>query len=140
VTPNSDELSALVGQDVPDTAPGLTRAAGVLHDLGVTHVWVRRGTRGSLLSSRDGSGAATTTSLAAPAVDVVDVTGAGDAMTAAFVHALARGDDPERAVAFGQVAAALTVASPNTVRPDLTARLVDAELHRAGRRTTKENR
>jgi pseudouridine kinase len=140
VTPNSAELCALVDDEVPDTEAGIARAAHLLHDLGVTHVWVRRGTRGSLLSSRDDAGDTVTHALPAPRVEAVDVTGAGDAMTAAFVHALARGDDPARAATFGQMAAALTVASPDTVRPDLTARLIDAELHRAGRRTTEENR
>jgi pseudouridine kinase len=38
------------------------------------------------------------------------------------------------------MAAALTVASPETVRPDLTARLIDAELRKALRRKSKENR
>ena len=71
------------------------------------------------------------------------MTGAGDAMTAAFVHALLRGDSPLEATQFGQMAAALTVASTATVRPDLTATLVDTELHaQPGRpaRTVKEHR
>ena len=50
VTPNVDELAALVGRPVPDTVDGVARAARELHDRGVEHVWVRRGTRGSLLS------------------------------------------------------------------------------------------
>jgi pseudouridine kinase len=60
------------------------------------------------------------------------------------VHALLRGDSPVEAARFGQVTAALTVASPDTVRPDLSTRLVEAELRRTpfGRthraRTTKE--
>lgn len=92
---------------------------------------MRRGTRGSLLSSRRPDTRATVTTLPAPSpVEVVDVTGAGDAMTAAFVHALLRGDPPDQAARFGQIAAALTVASPQTVRPDLTANLVDQELRR----------
>jgi pseudouridine kinase len=76
--------------------------------------------------------------LSAPAVRVVDVTGAGDAMTAAFVHALLRGDSPLDAARFGQMAAALTVASPETVRPDLTPRLVDAELRSLARQRPHE--
>jgi pseudouridine kinase len=139
ITPNHDELGALVGDDVPPTKAGTARAARRLHGLGVQHVWVRRGVRGSLLSSQDDGGRASVTTLAAPPVQAVDVTGAGDAMTAAFVHALLRGDGPVDAARFGQMAAALTVASPETVRPDLTARLIDAEL-RKEQRTTKENR
>ena len=92
--------------------------------------------RGSLLSSLDDTGRASVVTLTAPPVKAVDVTGAGDAMTAAFVHALMRGDTPVDAARFGQMAAALTVASPDTVRPDLTARLIDAELRKSLRPKT----
>ena len=133
LTPNLDELSAIVGEPVAQTRVAIARAARRLHHQGVRNVWVRRGTRGSLLSSVDDQGRATVVTLAAPPVSAVDVTGAGDAMTAAFVHALMRGDDPVEAARFGQMAAALTVASPETVRPDLTPRLIDAELRKAQR-------
>lgn len=133
LTPNLDELAAIVGEDVPDTKIGIARAAAGLHERGVAHVWVRRGARGSVLSSRAGAGARPEVHLLpAPPTTLVDVTGAGDAMTAAFVHAHLRGDSPLDAVRFGQTAAALTVACPQTVRPDLTARLVDTELRRTG--------
>ena len=140
ITPNLDELSAIVGEDVADTKAAIGRAARVLHDLGVAQVWVRRGRRGSLLSGADDTGHLVVATLPAPSGHVVDVTGAGDSMTAAFVHALLRGDSPVMAARFGQQAAALTVASSETVRPDLSARLVDAELARATIPTTKENR
>src|SRR5690242_14538091 len=90
LTPNHDELAAIVGGPVPDTKVAITRAARVLHDRGVTHVWVRRGVRGSSLSSRGEDGRVTVTSLAAPSVRVADVTGAGDSVTAAFGHAWLR--------------------------------------------------
>jgi pseudouridine kinase len=59
---------------------------------------------------------------------VRDVTGAGDAMLAAFCHAVLGGAAPVEAAAYGHAAAALTVASPHTVRPDLTERLVASRL------------
>lgn len=153
ITPNIDELAALVDHPVADTVRDIGRAAAELHDLGVRHVWVRRGARGSLLSSapeapvaaetayRPGgvvaeSGAATTrpTVVTNTAVsrDVVDVTGAGDSMTAGFVHALLRDDDPSAAAAFGQATAALTTESAHTVRPDLTHALVTGRLSMQG--------
>lgn len=131
LTPNQDELAAILGRPVPDTAASAVKAAREIHRLGVTHVWVRRGLRGSILSSREENGRITVTHLDAPRVTAVDVTGAGDAMTAAFVHALLRQDMPAAAARFGQMAAALTVASADTVRADLTARLIDAELRTA---------
>jgi pseudouridine kinase len=134
ITPNLDEVAAILGRPVPDTAASVAKAAREVHDLGVTHVWVRRGVRGSILSSREQDGRITVTRLDAPRLAAVDVTGAGDAMTAAFVHALLRHDPPADAARFGQMAAALTVASPETVRPDLTPQLIDTAL-----RTAKEN-
>ncbi len=135
VTPNVDELAALVGARVADTVEGVRAAADVLHGRGVEHVWVRRGTRGSLLSVAPGSadaGSADAGSRAvlvgAPPVQVADVTGAGDSMTAGYVHALLDGADVVEAARYGQVLAALTCASPDTVRADLTAALVAAHL------------
>jgi pseudouridine kinase len=122
VTPNRDELAALT--DLPArTERQVARAARALHDRGVELVWVRLGVAGSLLSSTSGL-----VELAAVPAEVADVTGAGDAMLAAFCHALLAGAAPEEAAAYGHAAAALTVASPHTVRPDLTDRLVRSLL------------
>jgi pseudouridine kinase len=110
-TPNDDELIALGG-------------LAALHDRGVENVWVRHGADGSDYS--DGSGA--TTIPAVPVAEVLDVTGAGDAMLAGFCHALLAGAAPAAAAAYGHAAAALTVASPHTVRPDLTDELVRSLL------------
>lgn len=121
-TPNRDELAALTGLPT-GTRDEQESAARALHDRGVELVWVRLGPAGSLLSSRDG--VATLDSVSS---EVVDVTGAGDSMTAAFCHALLAGAEPAEAAAYGHAAAALTVASAHTVRPDLTDRLVRSHL------------
>ncbi|WP_296604861.1 carbohydrate kinase [Nocardioides sp.] len=118
MTPNRDELAALTGLPT-GTREEQEGAARALHDRGVELVWVRLGPAGSLLSSRDG-----VVTLASVSSEVVDVTGAGDSMTAAFCHALLTGAEPAEAAAYGHAAAALTVASAHTVRPDLTDRLV----------------
>jgi pseudouridine kinase len=142
VTPNIAELAALVGHDVADTIDEISRATSELHALGVRHVWVRRGARGSLLSSapsltdadaaddaaKAGTPRPTDTTNTAVSADVVDVTGAGDSMTAGFVHALLHDDDAVAAAAFGQATAALTTESAHTVRPDLTHALVTGRL------------
>ena len=130
VTPNVDELAALVGHPVADTVDDVRAAADVLHARGVEHVWVRRGTRGSLLSTPPATGDAGSRAVlvGAPAVDVADVTGAGDSMTAGYVHALLDGADVVEAARYGQALAALTCASADTVRADLTAALVAAHL------------
>lgn len=118
ITPNRDELTALTG--LPTAGEGeIRRAADQLHERGVTYVWVRLGAAGSLLSGPGGGDV-----IPAIPAEVVDVTGAGDAQLAAFCHALLQGADPAEAVRFGHAAAALTIASPQTVRADLTADMV----------------
>jgi pseudouridine kinase len=117
ITPNVEELGALVGAPVADAVPAIAAAAAQLHQRGVAHVWVSRGIRGSVLST---AGQAPMSLDAGPAPgSVVDVTGAGDALTAGFIHGLLCGHDPCEAACLGHRAAAFTVASPYTVRPDL---------------------
>ncbi|WP_148615390.1 PfkB family carbohydrate kinase [Nocardioides rubriscoriae] len=95
-----------------------------LGDVDAELVWERRGPDGSTLT-----GAAGTVDHPALLVeDVVDVTGAGDAMLGAFLHAWLGGATPAEAAAYGHAAAALTVASAHTVRPDLTDTLVRSLL------------
>jgi pseudouridine kinase len=105
ITPNEAELAAL-------------GSVASLHERGVEAVWVRRGAAGSVLSTSSSS-----VPLVAPPVTPVDVTGAGDAMLAAFCHLVLTGASLEEAAAYGHRAAALTVGSPNTVVPDLRARM-----------------
>ncbi|NNF64027.1 MAG: carbohydrate kinase [Acidimicrobiia bacterium] len=122
VTPNRDELAALT--DLPTrTDKQVIAAAQDLHDRGIELVWIRLGERGSLLSTPERA-----IELPAMPTTVEDVTGAGDSMLGAFCHVLLEGGSPEEAARFGHAAAALTIASPHTVRPDLTQRLVLAAL------------
>ncbi len=81
-TPNHDELLAWAGTDDVDAAREHAHAQGV------EVVWLREGAAGSTLHTGDGR----TTRLRLPPAEVVDVTGAGDAMLAAYVHRLRAGD------------------------------------------------
>jgi len=114
IKPNVDELAALTGVEVKDETHSIIAGARRLQERGVTYVWVSRGANGSLLV-----GPETVVEAVWPAAEVIDVTGAGDAMTAGFVHGLIAGAEPAQAARQGQLAAALTVASPQTVRADL---------------------
>lgn len=122
VTPNRDELAALT--DLPTRTDKQVRTAtAALHGRGIEVVWIRMGDRGSWLST-----GGELIEIPALPTTVEDVTGAGDSMLAAFCHVLLDGGSPEQAARFGHAAAALTIASPHTVRPDLTPRLIRAAL------------
>lgn len=115
VTPNTDELAALTGRPTSDWRASVDD----LHDRGVEHVWLRVGADGSWMCS---SGQEPAHLRAVPAT-VVDVTGAGDAMLAAWIATWLRGATPFDAAREGHRAAAATIESPHTVRPDLAAAL-----------------
>lgn len=101
-------------------ASELAELSGVDADI----VWERRGPDGSTLTGPEGA-----VDLPALFVDpVVDVTGAGDAMLGAFLHAWLGGATAAEAASYGHAAAALTVGSASTVRPDLTDELVRSLL------------
>ncbi|WP_246087887.1 carbohydrate kinase family protein [Nocardioides albertanoniae] len=118
VTPNQAELAALT--DLPtDTDTEIEKAVRSLHDRGVGVVWVRLGARGSVISYLD-----VYEEMPAVSADVLDVTGAGDAMLAAFTHEILRDVDLVEAARFGHAAAALTCGTHDTVRMDLSESLV----------------
>jgi pseudouridine kinase len=117
-TPNRDELLAWAGTDDIDAARDHA------HSQGIDVVWLREGAQGSTLHTGDG----TTTAIRLPEAPVVDVTGAGDAMLAAYVHRLRAGDTVAQAGWFAAAAAWLTVGSASTVRHDLTEDLVHGTL------------
>ncbi|RLV50065.1 carbohydrate kinase [Nocardioides mangrovicus] len=127
LTPTLDELTALAGTDGTDGTDNPDdpdAAAAWLLERDVEVVWLRRGEAGSTLYRR---GHAPET-VRLPPVSAVDVTGAGDAMLAAYVDALWQGADLVHAAWSGAAAAALTVASPVTVRPDLSRELIALTL------------
>lgn len=117
-TPTRDELAAFAGTG--DLDAGLARA----HDRGIALVWLREGPAGSRLFTADAAPVA----IPAHTGTVVDVTGAGDAMLAGYVHALLDGETPDGAARYGAAAAALTIASDQAVRSDLDDVLVRRTL------------
>lgn len=117
ITPTRTELVALTGED------DLDRGVDALHDFGVGRVWVREGASGSTLFVRG-----STTHVAAVPAEVRNVTGAGDAMAAAYVQALIAGHDDVTATRRGAAAAYLTITSEHTVRPDLSPALIEQVL------------
>jgi sugar/nucleoside kinase (ribokinase family) len=93
--PNQDEARALTGETEP------YRQAGCFLDAGASAVVVTRGLEGALLAVKG-----RVVELPAPAVDVVESSGAGDAFAAGFICGLVEGWPLERSFAFASAVGA----------------------------------
>lgn len=115
LSPNETELRILSGLDPDASADDAVLAEGLLAR-GVGAVVVTRGSAGALVVTRDGS-----RSIAAPRVEVVDSTGAGDAFNAALAARLLTGDSIADAAAWAVAAGALACTRSGVV-PSLPTR------------------
>jgi len=114
---NAGELAAWLGRPLGDEA-ALEAAMREVRALGARDVVVTRGAAGVLLTLPDGAIAR----LDAPAAEVVDVTGAGDAFAAAVCWSLAQDADTHDlllACRRGLALSKLTVGTLATVHPQL---------------------
>jgi len=110
------------------TAPGprVEAMARRLIESGLGAVVVTLGAAGALWASEGDS-----ERVPAPSARTRDVTGAGDALTAAALLGRVQGLALGQALRRGLAAAALTVESEHSVRPDLSPALIDSRLARA---------
>jgi pseudouridine kinase len=122
VTPNAVEAQALTGQPVNNVAQGII-AAKQLIAAGVQVAIITMADSGLVYATPDLSG-----HVPAIEVEVVDQTGAGDALTAAVVYALLNDIPLDEAVRLGVSAATLTLDSTETVRQDLSLESLYAQL------------
>ena len=114
ITPNASEASVLCESPVNNLGQAAA-AAQKLVSCGVHMVVITLAERGLYYATREGSG-----HIPAPRVDVVDATGAGDALTAGIVYGLTDGLPLDECMRLGVSAAVIALRSPETVSPDLT--------------------
>jgi pseudouridine kinase len=122
VTPDMDEAMALVGEELIGDE-GISYGARRLVNFGVELAVITLGAEGLYYATSDENGR-----LPAFPVDVVDPTGAGDALTAAVAYGLLENISPEEAVRLGMAAAAQTITCPATVCPDLDLEMLYERL------------
>jgi pseudouridine kinase len=114
ITPNAAEAEALCGLQVTGRESALV-AAQKLVSMGVQVAIVTLGATGLVYATSQESG-----HVPAIEVEIVDFTGAGDALTAALVFCLLNDFPINEAVRLGTSAAALTLQSRETVCPELS--------------------
>lgn len=112
---NRVEAAVLSGIDITDDA-SLQRAAQALLSAGVRQAVVTMGGEGALCASQEGL-----VRLPACRTDVANVTGGGDAFTAALARALMEGRPLEEAAKEGLAAGALAVSHRDTIHPRMHA-------------------
>ena len=113
ITPNAAEAEALTGLSLEDD--DAQRIARYLVSVGVGLAVVTLGERGLAYATSEESGR-----FPAIRTEVVDLTGAGDALTAGVIFGLLNDLEPVEAVRLGLSAATLTLKCAETVCPDLS--------------------
>jgi pseudouridine kinase len=121
-TPNAAEAEALSGLSVDDDEDAL-RVARYLVSLGVGLAVITLGEHGLAYATSEESGR-----LPAIRAEVVDPTGAGDALTAGVIFGLLNDLEPVEAVRLGLSAATLTLRCTDTVCSDLSLEKLYSQL------------
>lgn len=123
-SPNVPEASALTGDTFePTDREAAQAAAHRLVGMGVGVAVITLGEHGVVYADAKTHG-----HIPAIPTEIVDQTGAGDAMTAAIIFGLREGIPLDECVRLGVTAATLTLRSPDAVRPDLSVDLLYDEL------------
>ena len=122
VTPNELEAEALSGLPVRDVPTAITAAQRLVElGVGVALITLRDGS--TVYAAGDEVG-----HVPLPPAEVVDPTGAGEALAATVIYGLTNDIPLAESVQLGQIAAAVTLQSPETVTPELSLEYLYAQL------------
>ena len=131
MTPSRDELGSISGIKIDDDQDiDMVRAAEEIRRKGAKNVIVTLGERGIYVSSAGDyrGGERLDKFIKSYKGEVVDVTGAGDALVAGLVYGVFLGYPLEMAARFGLATAALTISSKEAVRRDLREGLLRSRI------------
>ena len=121
---NTDEAETIVGHKI-ENAIHYEKALQQLLQLGAEHVIITAGSKGVYAASTT----ITPRHFAAKVINKIeDVTGAGDAFVSAVIHSWLTGQSFETCIDAGLTNAKNTLASPYTVRPELSVDLLKNEM------------
>lgn len=105
ITPNRSEAEQATGIDITEEGDYERAAQYLFDDINVTQVVITRGSEGMSLFRSDGSDA----HVPAQAIEVFDVTGAGDTVVAALGLVIGAGEPSEQAIRLANLAGARAV-------------------------------
>jgi len=138
ITPSEDELESILGAEAEiddDVDIDIVGAAEELKGRGTRNVIVSLGKRGIYVSCgggvsdfSEGKQGKSGKFMMPYKGEVVDVTGAGDALVAGLVYGIYKGYSLEVAAKFGLGAAALTISTKEAVRRDLREDLLRSRI------------
>lgn len=126
IFPNRDELEILAEQSIA-THEDIVAASKSLLALGVGNVIATMGPEGVYVVNAKGA-----KHYAAYQVEVVDVTGAGDALVAGFMYGYHQTHDIDNAIQYGLACATLSLSTVHTVSPNMSISLLDEIIKRKG--------
>ncbi|MGM9927665.1 MAG: carbohydrate kinase [Bacillus sp. (in: firmicutes)] len=122
---NKDEAEALANMTIHEDADYM-KAAQLILNKGVENVVITRGSKGLLYATATGEKG----EIHPPAIDLVDVTGAGDSLVAGLIYAHLKGCSMKEACQYGIANSALTIQSSETVNVNLNEKqLQEAYTH-----------
>ncbi len=122
ITPNALEAEALCGEPVRNRDEAVIAAKSLVR-LGVEIAIITLADQGLVYATPDQSG-----HIPAIKTEIVDLTGAGDALTAAVIFGLLNDFSADEAVRLGVSAAALTLQCRETVCPELSLEILYDKL------------
>ncbi|QLB18046.1 carbohydrate kinase [Mannheimia granulomatis] len=122
---NKGELGSFVGR-VLDSEDKLKEAVNDVLDCGVKQVILTLGSKGVLLATKNSYRWYPVKPLEPS--KVIDVTGAGDSFSAAFIDAWLQGENEQKCVLAGMTNAYYTIQSEFTVRTNLTKAQLQTEM------------
>ncbi len=124
ITPNSREAAAILGwESEPATQPETMRAARALVDRGVKTAIIPMGEKGVCYATSETSG-----HIPSILTQVIDPTGAGDALTSVVLYGLINDFSVDDAVRLGVSAASLTLRKFGSVLPNLNMETIYENL------------
>lgn len=97
-------------------------------DKGVNKIVITRGELGAVYGVKDNIKRQKAVKIITE--EIIDVTGAGDAFSAATIHGLINGKTFEKSVKYGVVSSSLTIKIKSAVNPQLSRKLIEKELNK----------